>query len=134
MSENILKYRGYRAAIEFDADDGILAGRVLGVRHIIDFHGTDADSVRDAFKAAIDGYLDSCREAGIEPCKPRPDKITLPLPLDVAAALERIGERTGQSPRELILDAVKNVYLPVAAKTEPGKRTNRAGKRLAVQR
>jgi predicted HicB family RNase H-like nuclease len=81
MSENVLKHRGYAASIEFDAGDDILVGRVLGIRHVIDFHGADPASVRAEFRNAIDGYLATCEKAGIEPNRPHTDKTTAPLPL-----------------------------------------------------
>ena len=128
MSENVLKYRGYTASIEFDAGDDILVGRVLGIRHVIDFHGADAEAVRAEFKSAIDGYLATCKKAGIEPNKPQPDKITVPLPLDLSVALAQVGARTGQSPRDLILDAVKSVYLPAASQAPARKRQKQTAK------
>jgi predicted HicB family RNase H-like nuclease len=124
MSENVLKYRGYTASIEFDASDNILVGRVLGIRHVIDFHGADPAAVRAEFKNAIDGYLATCKKAGIEPNRPHPDKITVPLPLNVSVALAQVGARTGQSPRDLILDAVKTFIFPprTSRRSESGGR------------
>jgi predicted HicB family RNase H-like nuclease len=81
MSENVLKYRGYAASIEFDAGDDILVGRVLGIRHVIDFHVADPAAVRAGFRNAIDGYPATREKAGIEPNRPHPDKTTAPLPL-----------------------------------------------------
>ena len=130
MSENVLKYRGYTASIEFDAGDNILVGRVLGIRHVIDFHGADPAAVRAEFKNAIDGYLATCKKAGIEPNKPHPDKITVPLPLDVSVALAQVGARTGQSPRDLILDAVKSVYLSSPDQPPVRKRQKQSAKAL----
>ena len=37
--KNTLSYKGFTARIEFDPDDKIFFGRVLGVREIIGFHG-----------------------------------------------------------------------------------------------
>ncbi len=35
--KNTLFYKGFTARVEFDADDNIFVGRVLGVRSIIGF-------------------------------------------------------------------------------------------------
>ena len=62
--KNKLSYKGFTARVEFDADDNILVGRVLGVRSIIGFHGETVSELTIDFHNAIDHYLNVCRERG----------------------------------------------------------------------
>ena len=66
---NILSHRGYTAKIEFDAEDDLLVGRILGVNDVIGFHAEDAGSLRAAFEEAVDDYVRACAAAGKEPEK-----------------------------------------------------------------
>ena len=66
---NCMEYRGYHAAISFDADDGIFVGSVLGIADSLNFHGENVAELTDAFHNCVDGYLDFCREMGKAPDK-----------------------------------------------------------------
>lgn len=117
MSDNILRYKGYTASVQFDADDGILVGIVLGIKDIIDFHGDSVETIRKEFKVAIDEYIKACKKLGREPNKPRQGKIVLALPIEIEAGLEQVVEETGKSAKALILDAVKDTYFSSGGKT-----------------
>lgn len=135
MSDNILRYKGYTASVQFDADDGILVGIVLGIKDIIDFHGDSVDAIRKEFKVAIDEYIKACKKLGREPNKPRQGKIVLMLPVDIEAGLEQVVAETGKSAKALILDAVKDAYFPSEKKTSSKvhKPTRAASKKKRVQ-
>jgi predicted HicB family RNase H-like nuclease len=62
---NAMKYKGYTARMEFDAEDNILVGKVLGVEDIIVFHAESVHEFQAAFHTAIDGLYRSERE--VEP-------------------------------------------------------------------
>lgn len=55
--KNTLFYKDFTARVEFDADDNIFVGRVLGVRSIIGFHGKTVSELTKDFHNAIDHYL-----------------------------------------------------------------------------
>ena len=67
---NVLSWRGYTASVQYDAEDNILFGKVDGIKSRILFDSTEAATVEDAFRAAVDEYLEDCAEEGIEPEKP----------------------------------------------------------------
>ena len=43
---NSLKYKGYTARIDFDPEDEIFVGRVVGIKDIIGFHAEVAKELR----------------------------------------------------------------------------------------
>jgi predicted HicB family RNase H-like nuclease len=57
-----MSHQGYTARIEFDERDGILVGRLLGVRAIISFHGQTVTELRKAFENTVNDYLAECIE------------------------------------------------------------------------
>ena len=67
-----MQYKGYVAAVEFDASVGRLHGRVVnsGAYAIATFEATAVDGIRCEFQRSIDEYLASCREDHVEPQKP----------------------------------------------------------------
>ena len=36
---NAMTYKGYAARVEFDAEDHIFVGHIIGIRDIVSFHG-----------------------------------------------------------------------------------------------
>ena len=57
------------ASIEFDPDDNILVGRVLGIDDLICFHGDSVTEFTQAFHEAVDDYLSACEKLGQAPEK-----------------------------------------------------------------
>jgi Uncharacterized protein encoded in hypervariable junctions of pilus gene clusters len=129
---NTMEYKGYGGSVEFSREDGILFGRVLGIRHIIDYEGESIKELQDDFHNAVDSYLSVCKEEGIRPEKPRSGKLLLRLPADVHAGLARVAETTGQSANQLIVDAVRVQYLAETPDPNPPKRRGKRRTRVAV--
>ncbi|BDM82930.1 type II toxin-antitoxin system HicB family antitoxin [Acaryochloris marina] len=62
-----MKYKGYESVVEFDANDQIFFGRVLGIRDVIAFDGQTADELKQSFHNVIDDYLADCQQVGKYP-------------------------------------------------------------------
>lgn len=67
--KNTLSYKGYIGSIEFDQDDGLFYGQVLGIRSLVSYEGSDARGLLADFQEAIDSYLADCAAEGKEPEK-----------------------------------------------------------------
>ncbi len=70
VTMDAMTYRGYTAAVEYNGDDGIFVGRVMGIRDIIDCEGVSAVELERDFHAAIDSYLKACKNVGKTPDSP----------------------------------------------------------------
>lgn len=91
------KYKGYISTIEFDAEDRIFIGRVLGVRDGINFHGSSVDELESAFHESVDDYLAACESLGQSPNKPYSGNLMLRIPVEVHAAVATAAEASGKS-------------------------------------
>ena len=67
MIDSLMEYKGYHAKIEFDKDDNIFVGQVIGLIDSINFHGESVKELSKAFHNAIDNYLDYCKKANKNP-------------------------------------------------------------------
>lgn len=72
-----LRYKGYAARVEFDADDHIFTGRLAGIRDIVTFHGESVAQLEQAFMESVDGYLAGCNALGKTPQKPASGRMML---------------------------------------------------------
>ena len=75
--KNIMTYSGYTASLEFDPDDNILVGRVLGIDDLISFHGDSVAEFTQAFHEAVDDYVSACEKLGQSPEKPASGRLML---------------------------------------------------------
>lgn len=66
-----LKYKGYTGSVEYSEEDNCLYGKVQGMsKDCITYEGSDVNELRQDFEEAVDGYLASCKERGVEPRRP----------------------------------------------------------------
>ena len=56
-----LCYKGYQADIEYDPDDKIFVGKVLGVKDSLNFHGETLDELKYTLQRCIDNYIEMQR-------------------------------------------------------------------------
>ena len=92
-----MRYRGYPARIEYSDEDGCFVGRVAGIRDIITFHGECVGEVREAFKEAVEFYLESCDQRGETPNKPYSGKLLLRIDPEIHAAVAEAADVDGVS-------------------------------------
>ncbi|MGK7886491.1 MAG: type II toxin-antitoxin system HicB family antitoxin [Crocosphaera sp.] len=56
-----MKYKEYKAIIEYDEDDHLFFGRVINIRDIIVFDGLSVDELEQAFQKVVEQYLADCQ-------------------------------------------------------------------------
>ena len=64
---NVMQYKGYIGSVEFSETDGILYGKVQGIRSLISYEGTSVQELLDDFHGAVDDYLALCEADGTKP-------------------------------------------------------------------
>ncbi len=64
------EYKGYTADVTEDPETGALHGKIAGIRDFVNFEAESLDDVKKEFHAAVDDYLEFCREMGKDPERP----------------------------------------------------------------
>ena len=108
MMKNILKYKGYTGSVNFDADDRIFHGRVLGITDVIGFEGQSVTDLEKDFHEAIEDYLETCREIGKEPEKPFSGRFVVRIPSELHCAVALEAKKQKKSINSWIADTCKN--------------------------
>lgn len=62
-----MSYKGYSARVDYDDEDGIFTGRIAGIRDGVGFHADTVEGLREAFREAVEDYLETCAKIGKEP-------------------------------------------------------------------
>jgi predicted HicB family RNase H-like nuclease len=104
---NTMTHKGYTARIEYDERDNLFAGRILGLRTMISFHGETVDELRKEFVAAVEDYLNDCLQQGITPEKPTSGKLMLRVPPEVHSAALIAAHSAGKSLNQWATEVLK---------------------------
>jgi predicted HicB family RNase H-like nuclease len=108
---NAMNYRDYTAKIEYDADDRIFVGHIMGIQDIVGFHGTTVEELESAFHEAVDHYLEVCGKIGQKPQKPYSGKLTLRIPPEIHRAVATAAEVHNKSINQWAADALKKAAI-----------------------
>jgi len=94
---NLMTHKGYQSRIEYDSEDRIFTGRLIGIRDIITFHGDSVNSLEAAFHEAVNDYLKACEQLGQQPEKPVSGNLMLRVPPEVHQAAIAAARASGAS-------------------------------------
>lgn len=65
-----MKYKGYIGSAEVSVEDKVVFGKILHITDLVTYEADDPASLQSAFEAAVDDYIEDCRESGREPDRP----------------------------------------------------------------
>lgn len=106
---NTMRYNGYAARVEFDAEDHIFTGRLAGINDIVTFHGASVAELEQAFHESVEGYIANCEALGKTPQKPASGRMMLRVDPAVhqsaLAAAELAGKSLNQWAGDVLRDA-----------------------------
>ncbi|MFA7441137.1 MAG: type II toxin-antitoxin system HicB family antitoxin [Sphingomonadaceae bacterium] len=94
---NIIRHKGYAARVEFDAEDGIFFGRIADIEDGAGFHADTVAGLIEAFREAVEDYLETCAKIGKTPEKPYSGKLMLRVDPDVHAKSAKAARLSGVS-------------------------------------
>ncbi|MGP9819275.1 type II toxin-antitoxin system HicB family antitoxin [Salinarimonas sp. NSM] len=105
---SLLSYKGYRAAVTFDADDEVFVGRILGIRDFVSFHAENVTELKAAFEEAVDDYVATCAKIGKPPEKAFSGNLMLRIEPSVHAAAATAAEASGKSLNQWSEDVLRD--------------------------
>ena len=92
-----MHYEGYAARIDFDDEDGIFFGKIVGIRDGVSFHGSTVTELRAAFREAVDDYVETCAKLGKSTQRPYSGKMMFRVAPEIHAKAARAAELAGKS-------------------------------------
>ena len=107
----MIVHKGYIAKIEFDEDDKVLHGRILGIRDVITFESDSVEGAIAAFEESVDEYLAFCEERNKEPEKPFSGKFNLRIDPDLHRGISLLAAANDLSMNSWAIKAIKKAFL-----------------------
>lgn len=80
---DVLQYKDYYATVHFSNEDDVFYGKVIGVNDLITFEGASVKALKDAFKEAINDYVETCKELDKTPDKTYKGNFNVRIPSEL---------------------------------------------------
>ena len=105
---NTIEYKNYVGSVEFSQEDNIFFGKVLGIKALLSYEGTNAKELVDDFHSVIDDYLELCKNKNIEPEKAYKGSFNVRIPAELhkMAVIEAMSRQI--SLNSLVENAIRN--------------------------
>ncbi|WP_267421975.1 type II toxin-antitoxin system HicB family antitoxin [Methylobacterium sp. GC_Met_2] len=94
---NVLRYKGYAARVEFDADDHVFVGTIAGISDGVGFHADTVTALEAAFREAVEDYVETCAKVGKAPQRPYSGSLQFRVSPELHANVARAAELSGKS-------------------------------------
>ena len=105
--KDMMQYKGYYGSVHYSDEDRVFYGKVEFIRALISYEGTDVQSLRQAFEEAIDDFLETCKEKGIEVERPFKGSFNVRVGADLHRRIALAAERKGLTLNRYIADILE---------------------------
>ena len=109
--KNVLEYKGYHTRIEFDSESLVVRGKIEGIKDFVDFECADLLHVENEFHAAVDAYLDFCKEVGKEPDKEYKGSFNIRITPELHKKLVVVALKNGDTLNATVEKAIANYVM-----------------------
>ena len=99
MSE-LMEYKGFKARVEYSADDEVFFGRLIGIDDVVTFEGKTVRELKKAMKDAVEFHIELCERTGQAAKKSYSGKVLLRLPADLHQRIAEAAVKSGKSLNE----------------------------------
>ena len=104
---NLMEYKGYYGSVEASVEDGCLFGKLEFVGPLINYEGATVQEMEAAFHEAVDDYMQSCRDQGIEPQKPYKGTFNVRVGQGLHRAAVIVAKQRDMNLNELVKQAIE---------------------------
>lgn len=111
MSNTLQEYLGYTGSIEHDLEDGILYGKILFINDLVNYEGNTLPELQTAFEAAVDHYLELCKETATQPNKPMTGSFNVRIGEENHRRLAMEAAKRGETINALVKSAVEEMLV-----------------------
>ena len=103
-----LKYKNFIATVKYSAEDEAFIGRVEGINSVVSFEGQSVQELKDAFRDAVENYLDFCKRKGIaEVRRTYNGVLNIRIPSDIHGRVAMYAKNQGTSINAFIRDSIE---------------------------
>lgn len=103
---NTLQYKEYEGTAELDMERCICRGKILFINDLIIYEAATPAELQRAFEHAVDDYIETCRDLGIEAKKPLKGQFNVRIPPALHRAAVLFATRNEMYLNEVVVRAL----------------------------
>ncbi|MBB3639820.1 type II toxin-antitoxin system HicB family antitoxin [Variovorax atrisoli] len=103
---NILKYKDFQGTAEVDVERGVLRGKLMFVTDLVTYEAATARELQSEFEAAIEDYIQTCKEVGKEPQKSFTGQFNVRIEPECHKAAVMLAAHDGRSLNAVVAEAI----------------------------
>ncbi len=104
---DMMEHKGYYGSVHYNDEDHVFYGKLEFIRGLISYEGQDVQSLRAAFKEAVEDYLELCSEERREPDRPFKGSFSVRVGKELHRQAALIAKQRGLSLNAFVIDALK---------------------------
>ncbi len=105
--KDALTYNSFIGSVQFSADDDVFYGKIEGIDDLISYEGTSVAELKEAFRNAVEDYMDLCKEVGKEPFKSCKGSFNVRISKELHLAAMKKASLEGVSLNQLVKKALE---------------------------
>jgi len=103
----LMQYKGFYGSVEVSVEDGCLFGKLEFIEPLVNYQGETVQEIEAAFHQAVDEYLATCQEMGVEPQKPYRGTFNVRIGRDLHRAAAIAAKQRNINLNELVKHAIE---------------------------
>ncbi|MEQ2580186.1 type II toxin-antitoxin system HicB family antitoxin [Hominiventricola aquisgranensis] len=115
--KNILEYKGYHTKAEVDLEEGIVYGKIEGIRDLVNFESETLEDFEKEFHLAVDDYIEFCKEVGKTPEKEYKGSFNVRITPELHRKIALLAYKNGDSLNQAVEKAIQG-YVTESSQTE----------------
>ncbi|MCP4460993.1 MAG: type II toxin-antitoxin system HicB family antitoxin [Cytophagales bacterium] len=104
---SLFEYKDYFGSAEISKEDECFIGKLLHIRDSVTYHGDSFEELESNFKEAVDGYLELCKEEGVEPSKTHNGIFQVRTNPKIHKKASLIAQKRGQTLNKFVGEAIE---------------------------
>ena len=109
---NQMRIGEFTATVEYSAEDGLLVGHIDHIESVVMFSAESGNDIVVEFKKALEAYLKSCADRGVEPERPYKGTFNVRVPPRLHRQLAQVAAEQGQTLNQAV-SAAADMYVQV---------------------
>ncbi len=105
--KNTLNYKGFLGSVIFSAEDNILHGKIECIDDLILFEGGSVKEIKNAFKEAVEDYIEICKQSNKPLMKSFKGSFNLQVTPDLHQKAAKFAATKGISLNQLVQKAIE---------------------------
>lgn len=107
MNSKTLEYKGFQGSFECDFESSIMYGKILHINDLVTYESDTPKGLKEEFILAVDDYIETCKELGVEPDKPFSGSFNIRIGTTLHKDLAKFAVRNSKSINECVKDAIE---------------------------